>query len=151
MTCGWAHLCDLAPGQHSSEETSHCWRHFVRFDRPGNRTTDLPQFNLLNSSSYGVTKNHAAKFLILFKLLHGPTTWVLATAERALFSKLLHVIAESFSGSSQTSGNVSFFRSQHLQNVVRLLRSYPCQFWSSTVNESECMRSILLILLVQFI
>ena len=39
------HLQVLAPGQYSSEETSHRWRAVgdnIRFDQPGNRTPDLP-------------------------------------------------------------------------------------------------------------
>ena len=36
------HLRGFAPGQRSSEETSQHWRHCIGFDRPGNRTLDLP-------------------------------------------------------------------------------------------------------------
>ena len=62
VTSGGAHLRGLAPGQHSTEETSQRWRvvedsntapkkrhndgeslkTLCRFDRPGNRTVDLP-------------------------------------------------------------------------------------------------------------
>ena len=43
-SCG-AHFRGLAPGQHSSEEMLQRWRVVLtlcRFDRPGNRTPDLP-------------------------------------------------------------------------------------------------------------
>ena len=43
-SCG-SHLRGLAPGQHSSEETSQRWRvvgDTVSFDLPGSRTPDLP-------------------------------------------------------------------------------------------------------------
>ena len=47
VTSGGIRLRGLAPGQHSSEETSQRWRgswqHCVLFDRPGNRTPDLPR------------------------------------------------------------------------------------------------------------
>ena len=42
VTNGGVRLRGLAPGQHSSEELTQRWRHCFRFDRPGNRTPDLP-------------------------------------------------------------------------------------------------------------
>ena len=44
VTSGGIHLRDLAPGQHSSEESPLRWRTDgakARFDRPGNQTPDL--------------------------------------------------------------------------------------------------------------
>ena len=41
VTSGGALLSGLAPGQHSSKETTQRWRHCIRFYRPGNRTHDL--------------------------------------------------------------------------------------------------------------
>ena len=40
VTSGEVHLCNLAPGQHSSKETSlrWRWRHCVRIDKLENRT-----------------------------------------------------------------------------------------------------------------
>ena len=42
VTSGGIHLRRLAPGQHSSEETSQRCRHCIRFDRPGNWTPEPP-------------------------------------------------------------------------------------------------------------
>ena len=41
VTSGGIHLRGLAPGQHSSEETSQRCRHSIRFDQRANRTPDL--------------------------------------------------------------------------------------------------------------
>ena len=38
---GGAHLCGLAPGQHSFKKTLQRWQHCVRFDWPGIQTPDL--------------------------------------------------------------------------------------------------------------
>ena len=42
VTSGGVRLRGLAPGQHSSEDTSQRWPHCVRFYRPRFRTPDLP-------------------------------------------------------------------------------------------------------------
>ena len=45
VSSGGVHLRDLAPGQHSSEETSLRWEsmaNYLQFNRPGNRTLDFP-------------------------------------------------------------------------------------------------------------
>ena len=46
ITSGGAHLHDLAPGQHSFEETAQQWRAVgdtVTFNRPRNRTPEPPR------------------------------------------------------------------------------------------------------------
>ena len=47
VTSGEIHLRGLTPGQHSSEETSQRWRQCIRFDRPWNRTPDIPCLSLI--------------------------------------------------------------------------------------------------------